>query len=69
MFRSTNEIRGFQAKVINLELFERLTLAGELIHEKLERLPKKVANEYYVQFNQLLDTIERGAKDNPVKKV
>jgi len=40
----------------------RLKKAGEIAHEKLERLPKEIARLYLKQITQLQDLIERLSK-------
>ena len=46
-------------RIVNKEQYDRFVEAGELIHDKLERLPKKKARAYVAGFKQLIDLIER----------
>jgi len=46
-------------RVVNKKQYDRPAEAGELIHDKLERLPKKKARAYAAGFKQLIDLIER----------
>jgi hypothetical protein len=46
-------------KVFSLEQRERLIEAGEIIHKKLDLLPKKIKDTYYDQYVLLLDTIAK----------
>jgi hypothetical protein len=47
---------------INPDAAERLRLAGDLIHGKLERMPKRIARQYARGLKQIAEMLERLAK-------